>query len=50
LRDIPRYIGLFKKGRLPVDRLMSERVGFEDLNAAFDRLAEGKTVRQLLIP
>jgi Zn-dependent alcohol dehydrogenase len=29
---------------------MSERVGFEDLNAAFDRLAEGNTVRQLLIP
>lgn len=50
LRDIPRYIGLFKKGRLPVDRLMSERVGFDDLNEAFDRLAEGNTVRQLLIP
>jgi alcohol dehydrogenase len=50
LRDIPRYIGLFKKGRLPVDRLMSERVGFDGLNEAFDRLAEGATVRQLLIP
>ena len=50
LRDIPRYIGLFKKGRLPVDRLMSERIGFEDINAAFDRLADGNTVRQLLIP
>ena len=50
LRDIPRFIGLFKKGRLPVDRLMSERIGFEDINEAFDRLAEGNTVRQLLIP
>lgn len=50
IRDIPRYIGLFRKGRLPVDRLMSEKVGFDDLNAAFDRLAEGATVRQLLIP
>ena len=50
LRDIPRYIGLFKNGRLPVDRLMSERIGFDDLNLAFDRLAEGNTVRQLLIP
>lgn len=49
-RDIPRYIGLFRQGRLPVDRLMSERVGFEDLNAAFDRLAGGGTVRQLLLP
>ena len=50
LRDIPRFIGLFKKGRLPVDRLMSERIGFNDINEAFDRLAEGNTVRQLLIP
>ena len=50
LRDIPRFIGLFKKGRLPVDRLMSERIGFEEINEAFDRLAEGNTVRQLLIP
>lgn len=49
-RDIPRYIGLFNRGRLPVDRLMSERLTFEELNAGFDRLAEGKTVRQLLIP
>ncbi len=50
VRDIPRYIGLFRKGRLPVDRLMSEKVGFNELNSAFDRLAEGATVRQLLIP
>lgn len=49
-RDIPRYIGLFNRGRLPVDRLMSERLGFDQLNAGFDRLAEGNTVRQLLIP
>ena len=49
-RDIPRYIGLFNRGRLPVDRLMSERLSFDQLNAGFDRLAEGNTVRQLLIP
>ncbi|SMF40592.1 alcohol dehydrogenase [Tistlia consotensis] len=50
LRDIPRYIGLFRGGKLPVDRLLSERIGFEDLNAAFDRLADGKSVRQVLTP
>ncbi|HKY94922.1 MAG TPA: zinc-dependent alcohol dehydrogenase family protein [Kiloniellales bacterium] len=48
LRDIPRYVGLYRKGRLPVDRLLSERIGHGELNAAFDRLAEGKTVRQIL--
>jgi len=50
LRDIPRYLGLYAKGRLPIDRLLSERVRHEGLNAAFDRLAEGKTVRQILQP
>jgi alcohol dehydrogenase len=49
-RDIPRFIALYRKGRLPVDRLLSERVGFDDLNAAFDRLASGHTVRQILLP
>ena len=50
LRDIPRYVGLYRRGRLPVDRLLSERVRHADLNLAFDRLAEGKTVRQILEP
>src|SRR3546814_13018287 len=26
LRDVPRYIALYRPGRLPVDRLMSERL------------------------
>jgi alcohol dehydrogenase len=50
LRDIPRYVGLYRKGRLPVDRLLSERIGHGEINAAFDRLADGKTVRQILQP
>ena len=48
IRDIPRFLSLYQRGRLPVDRLMSERVGLDDLNEAFDRLAEGRTVRQIL--
>ena len=42
--------GLFRRGQLPVDRLMSERIDFDGLNAAFDRLERGETVRQVLIP
>lgn len=47
-RDIPNYIDLFLKGRLPVDRLLSGRIALEDINEAFDRLAEAKTVRQII--
>ena len=50
LRDVPRYIGLYRRGRLPVDRLMSDRLALEQINEGFDRLAEGHTVRQIIIP
>lgn len=49
LRDVPRFIELYRQGRLPVDRLLSDRIGFDDLNAAFDRLAAGQAVRQILV-
>lgn len=47
-RDIPRYIALFRQGRLPVDRLMSGSVPLDQINTAFDRLAEGRVVRQIV--
>jgi alcohol dehydrogenase len=48
VRDIPRYIALYKQGKLPVDRLMSGRLKLEEINLGFDRLAEGKAVRQVV--
>jgi alcohol dehydrogenase len=48
-RDIPRYIGLYRAGRLPVDRLMSGRLTLEEINEGFDRLHEGKAVRQVVV-
>lgn len=49
-RDIPRFIDLYRQGLLPVDRLMSERIGLDEINLGFDRLADGGTVRQILVP
>ena len=48
-RDIPHYIDLFQRGELPVDKLISRRIGLEDLNEAFDRLADGSEVRQVIV-
>ena len=50
VRDIPRYIDLYLRGRLPVDRLIDRKVGFEEVNAGFDLLESGATVRQILVP
>ena len=48
-RDIPRYMGLFRDGKLPIDRLTSHQIGLEDLNEGFDRMAEGSVVRQVMV-
>lgn len=50
VRDIPRFISLYRQGRLPVDRLVDRTIGFEELNAAFDKLQGNATVRQVLTP
>ena len=48
-RDIPRYMDLYKQGRLPVDRLLSGRLALDDINHGFDLLHEGKAVRQVVV-
>jgi alcohol dehydrogenase len=49
-RDIPRFLGLYKRGKLPVDKLKSGTVTLEEINAGFDRLADGTVLRQILKP
>jgi alcohol dehydrogenase len=47
-RDIPRYIALYRAGRLPVDRLMSGKLSLDQINEGFDRLHDGTAVRQVI--
>jgi alcohol dehydrogenase len=49
-RDIPRFIALYQRGKLPVQRLRSGFIGFGEINAGFDRLADGAVLRQVLRP
>lgn len=49
-RDIPLYLQFFKDGKMPVDRLMSGTMSFEDLNTNLDMLHSGSVVRQVLLP
>lgn len=48
LRDIPRFIELYRDGRLPVDRLLSGKLKLDDINEGFDRLHDGSAVRQVI--
>lgn len=49
VRDVPRYIALYRSGRLPVDRLMSGTLRLDQINEGFDRLREGRAVRQIVV-
>lgn len=44
-RDIPRFIRLFQRGLLPVDRLLSQVMALDEINQGFDLLREGKLIR-----
>lgn len=48
-RDIPRYVGLYLAGKLPVDKLMGERMALADINRGFDRLEAGESLRDLIV-
>ena len=47
-RDIPRYIEMYRAGILPVDKLHTHTLRLEEINAGFDRLANGEAVRQII--
>ena len=48
-RDIPRYIEMYQRGKLPVDRLMGETLLLDDINRGFDRLATGQAMRDVVL-
>jgi alcohol dehydrogenase len=48
-RDIPRYVDLYRQGKLAVDKLMTGTLALEDINRGFDLLHEGKAVRQVVL-
>ena len=47
--DVPKFINLYKQGKLPVDKLRSGNICLNDLNQGFDKLAAGDAIRQMLV-
>ncbi|MBV8664133.1 MAG: zinc-dependent alcohol dehydrogenase family protein [Hyphomicrobiales bacterium] len=47
-RDITRFLGLHKRGKLPVEKLLTHRLKLDSINEAFDRLEDGAAIRQLV--
>lgn len=49
-RDIPRYIALWRAGRLPVEKLLTSVRPLKEINGLMDLLAAGQAVRQVILP
>jgi S-(hydroxymethyl)mycothiol dehydrogenase len=48
-RDFPMLIDLYQQGRLDLDAFVSEKVGLDDVNAAFERMHDGDVLRSVVI-
>ena len=48
-RDFPMLIDLYRQGRLPLDRFVSEQIGLGDVEAAFDTMHRGDVLRSVVV-
>lgn len=47
-RDLPIFVDMWRRGRLPVEKLISSTLPLSRINEAMDRLADGAELRQLI--
>lgn len=48
-RDFPTLISLYLQGRLPLDKFVSERIGLDDVEAAFEKMHHGEVLRSVVV-
>jgi len=48
-RDFPMLIDLYLQGRLDLDAFVSETVGLDDIEAAFDKMHHGDVLRSVVV-
>jgi S-(hydroxymethyl)mycothiol dehydrogenase len=47
-RDFPMLIDLFQQGRFPLDQFVSETIGIDDIEAAFEKMHRGEVLRSVV--
>lgn len=47
-RDFPMLVDLYRQGRLPLERFVTERVGLGDVEESFERLHRGSVLRSVV--
>ncbi|MFL6060183.1 MAG: S-(hydroxymethyl)mycothiol dehydrogenase [Marmoricola sp.] len=48
-RDFPLLVDLYRQGRLDLDAFVSEEIGIEDIEAAFEKMHHGDVLRSVVV-
>jgi S-(hydroxymethyl)mycothiol dehydrogenase len=48
-RDFPMLVDLYQRGRLDLDAFVSERIGLDEVEAAFEKMRSGDVLRSVVI-
>ena len=48
-RDFPMLVDLYRQGRLDLDAFVSEEIGIDDVEAAFERMHHGGVLRSVVV-
>jgi S-(hydroxymethyl)mycothiol dehydrogenase len=48
-RDFPMLIDLYLQGRLPLDKFVTETIGLDDVEAAFEKMHKGEVLRSVVL-
>ena len=48
-RDFPMLVDLFLQGRFPLDKFVSEEIGIDDIEAAFEKMHRGDVLRSVVL-
>ena len=48
-RDFPMLVDLYQQGRLDLDAFVTEEIGIDDVEAAFDKMHDGDVLRSVVI-
>ncbi|MFD6895539.1 S-(hydroxymethyl)mycothiol dehydrogenase [Rhodococcus sp. NPDC060086] len=48
-RDFPIYVDLYQQGRLPLEKFVTERIGIDDVEKAFETMHRGEVLRSVVV-
>ncbi|GAA5653650.1 S-(hydroxymethyl)mycothiol dehydrogenase [Geodermatophilus obscurus DSM 43160] len=48
-RDFPMLVDLYRQGRFPLEDFVTEAIGLDDVEEAFDNLRRGEVLRSVVV-